>query len=76
LKKIFINSADIWIDTSLNLPNDTEAPYFTKYFYEELWSKKGIVESVTKARERINEEKKDLGRKNIWRLVYVVKGNL
>lgn len=75
LKKIFIRPADIWIDTSLNLPNDSEAPYFTKYFYEELWSKKGIAESATKARKKIEEEKKDLGCKNFWRLVYVVKGN-
>jgi hypothetical protein len=76
LKKLFTRSAEIWIDTSWDLP-DEPAPHFVKYFYgKELWvNEKNVASIATKTRKKIDENEKNLGCKQFWRFAYVVKGN-
>jgi hypothetical protein len=60
-------SADMWIDTSFEVTEEF-ASIFANAFYEEFCTGKSAVEAVTKAREKI-------GKKNILRLAYVLRGN-
>jgi hypothetical protein len=75
LKELFTRSAEIWIDTSWDLP-DERAPHFVKYFYNEPWdNEKNVASVATKARKKIEENEKKLGCKKFLRHAYVVKGN-
>jgi predicted transcriptional regulator len=66
LKDLFTRSAEIWIDTNLDLP-DNLALNFSNDFYSELKNgRKTVPEVLTEARKMGNE---------LCRLAYVVKGN-
>jgi hypothetical protein len=74
-------SADTCVETSLDFKDDF-APIFAKYFYKEFCSRennlagaKYVAEAITKAREKIEEEKKNGGYNSLLRLAYVVRGN-
>lgn len=69
LKELFTSSAEIWVDTSLDLPDDPELS-FTEIFYEKLrGSPKNIPKVATEARGNCKICK------NFCRLAYVVSGN-
>lgn len=66
LKDLFTRSAEIWIDTNLDLPDDLALNFSNDFYIELKNGRKTIPEVLTEARKKGNE---------FCRLAYVVKGN-